>query len=431
MGAGGVTLAACGAAPQEGQTGPATSRAPAALQIVVAQGQPNVIAFKKMVAEFTASRPGTTVTIDETPLAPGQDQEGKLKALLAAGHAPDIAHTQMATALLFAKLSSVHALDKLIAGSKLTIKSLVHSSLEPGSRLDGKTVTIPTDVQSFVIWMNKDLLAAKGIPLPRHDWTWQDFAETARRLNGGSGAGRVWGFQADMFWSRFEPWIYQSGGAPFDAVNFPARSLIDQPPAIAAIQFLQDLTVKQQIMMAPQEKAEWTANNNRYNFPWRKGAVAMEFGHTNGINTFPQEIDFRYDPWPLPRQAKAATTMVVNAMVIFTTTRHLDESWEFVRFGASDAAMRYIVSDANRMPASKELAEKLFIPFARQQGGVPNPQPFVDAFDYGYPQTNTPALFTIQNECLRPVWPKLMDRGEPVKDHLVEGAKLINEWLKV
>ena len=156
----------------------------------------------------------------------------------------------------------------------------------------------------------------------------------------------------------------------------------------------------------------------------------MEFGHTNGLSTFPKEVPFKYDPWPLPRQAKAATTMVVNSMVIFNTTKSLDAAWDFVRFVVSDAGAKYTVTDSERMPARKDLAEKLFIPFARQTAGVSNPQPFVDAFEYGYPQTNTPALFKIQDDWLRGAWTRMMNGGESVRDVMTEGAKTINEWLK-
>lgn len=422
-----VVLAACG----QGGTEPApnSSAAPVTLNVVTWPGAADANAYKRIAADFSATRPNITVKVDETPLPAGQDQETKLKTMLAAGVAPDLAQTQTASALLFARLKAVRPLDTLLSASKVAVKDLMAPAMEAATRFDGKVVNIPADTQLFVVWLNKDWFAEANVPLPKPDWTWDDLAETARKLTKGTGDEKKWGFQADMFWSRFEPWIYQSGGKPFDQVNFPTKTLIDQPDAIGAIQFVQDMTVKAQSMISPQAKATWS-QANAYNFPWRRGAVAMEFGHTGGLRDFPKQIGFKYEPVPLPRKAKASTTFVTNTLVIFNGPTAVDATWQLLRFAVSEAGQKYVVSEASRMPPRKDLAEKLFLPFARQDGGVPNPQAFVNGFDSGIPQTNTPAIFRIQNEWLVPTWAKMMNGGESVRDHMLAGAPFINQVLK-
>ncbi len=61
---------------------------------------------------------------------------------------------------------------------------------------------IPEEITPWLVFINKDMLDAAGLPLPPADWTWEDYRTYAKKLTKGEGAGKVYGsFMND--WSQF------------------------------------------------------------------------------------------------------------------------------------------------------------------------------------------------------------------------------------
>lgn len=59
--------------------------------------------------------------------------------------------------------------------------------------LDGKVYTIPEYVTCWLVYLNKDMLDAAGLPVPPRDWTWADYRLYAKKLTHGEGASKVYG----------------------------------------------------------------------------------------------------------------------------------------------------------------------------------------------------------------------------------------------
>jgi multiple sugar transport system substrate-binding protein len=104
---------------------------------------------------------------------------------------------------------------------------------------------------SQAIYMNLDLLAQNGIPVPRVDlddpnsgWTYNEFRAIARKLTAdknGDGTTDQWGYNTNTaglgFWSR----IVWNFGGDFLVKEPEWHSTINSPQTIAAFQFIQDL----------------------------------------------------------------------------------------------------------------------------------------------------------------------------------------------
>ncbi|MNH90347.1 Lipoprotein LipO precursor [compost metagenome] len=80
--------------------------------------------------------------------------------------------------------------------------------------VNGKTYGIPLDGYVMTITLNKKLFRDKGVELPPMDWTWDDFLDSARKLN--DPAKGVAGFipmgkgpEAGWNWTNF---LYAAGG---------------------------------------------------------------------------------------------------------------------------------------------------------------------------------------------------------------------------
>ena len=112
----------------------------------------------------------------------------------------------------------------------------------------------------LVIW-NAGMLQRAGLPSPGQlnesgQWTVERFLDVARRsVRKGSGQPDVWGaeghFAAYALWLA---WVYGWGG---DVFNKDGTAIVlDQPAAVEALQWLQDLSLRQGVSPTASEAAE-------------------------------------------------------------------------------------------------------------------------------------------------------------------------------
>ena len=83
---------------------------------------------------------------------------------------------------------SVMALDDLISSNK-TDTSGYAGTLE-SIAIDGKTYALPYKTSSWVVYYNKDIFDAAGVPYPDGEWTWEEYYDIAGKLTSGEGA--IW-----------------------------------------------------------------------------------------------------------------------------------------------------------------------------------------------------------------------------------------------
>ena len=116
---------------------------------------------------------------------------------------------------------------------------------------DGGQYGLPRDLNTVVLYYNKAMFDAAGLPYPDDTWDWAKLVEVGKKLTldtDGDGTPDQWGLYtetADMenAWSSF---VWQNGG---DVMAADGKStVVDSPEAAAGIQFLQDLIWKDKIV---------------------------------------------------------------------------------------------------------------------------------------------------------------------------------------
>src|SRR3990172_2679668 len=136
--------------------------------------EPQTLAvLHQLAAEFEKTRPNVEVKIEG--LAWG-DLEKKLTAALAAGAPPDATHGQPITCASFAAKGLLRPLDDLVAA--IGQDNLV-DAFRNLCRVDGRTYGVGHSPASSVFVYRKDLLAQKGLKVPK---TWDELIRTAEAL---------------------------------------------------------------------------------------------------------------------------------------------------------------------------------------------------------------------------------------------------------
>ncbi|MBI4560244.1 MAG: extracellular solute-binding protein [Candidatus Hydrogenedentes bacterium] len=142
--------------------------------------------------------------------------------------------------------------------------SAVWPCLRPLVTLDGREYGHPDNAHAPAMWFNKAIFDEAGEPYPPNDWTWTEFIEIAQRLTKRDSRGRPVRFGFIGYWdwqSALAQWganIYTSEGT---------RSVLDEPKACQAVQFMQDLIYKHKVMPTPTEEAAMSGSGG-----WGAGA---------------------------------------------------------------------------------------------------------------------------------------------------------------
>ena len=101
----------------------------------------------------------------------------------------------------------------------------------------GDLFGLPTEVVPTVLYYHQAVVAAAGVTIPTQPWTWTQFLAVAQRLT----ARPVFGFAfSEQRAADILPWLWSYGGRMVDAAF--RVSLLTRPEALAALQWLLDLT---------------------------------------------------------------------------------------------------------------------------------------------------------------------------------------------
>ncbi|MDR0636644.1 MAG: sugar ABC transporter substrate-binding protein [Treponema sp.] len=143
----------------------------------------------KLVEAYNASHPGIRVVYHSIP---NDDYDDKIKVLAAGGSDMDIfwirtpAQTQQ-----FITNNALLDLSSYIQASGLDLAPIRSTSL-PGAMRSGKIYGLPTTGSAWMLFYNKDLFDAKGLPYPIN-FTWSQYLELAKQLTYTEGGKKYWG----------------------------------------------------------------------------------------------------------------------------------------------------------------------------------------------------------------------------------------------
>ncbi|MFF4845498.1 ABC transporter substrate-binding protein [Streptomyces collinus] len=202
----GSALTACGAQ-DDGSSG-------GTVRIDMWHGQTDtgLAAIKDMVARFEKEHPGIRVNLGGGVLADVMLQ--KVTAGLVSGSVPDVAYIFGSDLASLARSPRLVDQTQLVTKARTPWKQYWHASRDAVT-VKGKVRATPALLDSLAVVCNKKVFRDADVPLPKDDWTWDDFVETADRLTDPSrkvfGTGWPGAGDEDTVW-RIWPMVWDLGG---------------------------------------------------------------------------------------------------------------------------------------------------------------------------------------------------------------------------
>lgn len=124
------------------------------------------------IARFEQAHPGVTVEYESG--IPVDEYSEWLAGQLLGGNAPDVFFVLPDDFGLLAEIGALAPLDDRMGGEDGLDPALYYDACLQAGQQGGKQLALPYESAATVMFVNRTLLEAYGIPMPRNDWTWQD-----------------------------------------------------------------------------------------------------------------------------------------------------------------------------------------------------------------------------------------------------------------
>ena len=362
--------AASPATPRPPTGAPTTTVPPRTVQVLVAwpdwlEEYSGVLGL--LAEEFTDRHPLLTVDWQPILLAHDPDSPGfgqQIAQLHSAGVLYDVMQLLLdLTSHLFIGDAAVD-LNPFIRSDRYDLSDYWPGAIE-AMQWERKLYGLHTEVRPTVLWLNETLFASAGLIVPTTAWTWSQFGDAVRKLTDRQQPEPTFGFGFEVQSFSTLPWLWANGGAMLSADR--SESLVAQPEAQGALQWLSDLTRSQAVTLWGAEFSR--ANETNVVKLFLDGRVAMlsaywfsEPAFTQALGRVPQFNLALAEPPRGPRQSASFLDQFPGAYHLSKTARVSDDAWRFLRWWTSEEAQRRFQAESNSLewfplpPARRSLA---------------------------------------------------------------------------
>lgn len=318
--------------------------------------EPEVTAWRHVAAMVTEKYPDITVEFQTTSFP---DYWTKLPALAAAGKLADIVSLQSLRAPGFAQLMA--PLDARIKADGFDAAAFDPSIMKGLSR-NGVQFAIPYDFGPLVLYYNRDLFTAAGLPMPKPGWTEADFDRAADALTKNGQSGLVVSVPDAFFaFARSRGASYLDKNGELDLVNDGMKQAFT-----AYVKLVSERKV------APLFPASGTQSSSQANGRFTSGGVGMYVDGPWQLINVKRKSAFALGVAPLPARAAGSLTVTAGSgFGISKTSRHPDEAWKAIQVMTSPAAEQYLAENGRALPARTAQQTYWFETAAKDVDGAP------------------------------------------------------------
>jgi sn-glycerol 3-phosphate transport system substrate-binding protein len=347
-----------------------------------------------LVARYNAAQSRVVVR----PVHQGDYYEAlaKLRAALAAGDAPSLAHVVLEVVPYLATAGVLEPLDGYEGASEMDfVPALAQRGAFAGAEHE-PLVAVPFNRSTPIAFANADVLEREGASMPR---TWDELRATARALTRRDGSTTTrWGFEVPISWWYWVAMTCQAGGSLVDgrgAVTLGGEA------GESALRFLQTLVRDDRVMRPPpgRDYQAWQSQNESF----LRGRIATMWSSTAYVRYLENTASFRVVAAPLPRNVRAS---VPTGGTMFVLPRAVPDeekraAWDFVRWMSAPEQAAGWATRTGYMPVTRSAVASLEA--SGYYAAHPNDRVAYDQLSDVAPWPWLPDLFRIDRQIVEPL----------------------------
>lgn len=288
-------------------------------------------ANQKIVDAFENENPNIKVEIEYIGDMSSQEYLKKVDIMLMGNEKIDLVMTPSVVDFSTrASSMSYLPLDEYFSEEGKSIDDIYSSQMA----VDGKHYGIASDMKYNIVLINKQMLDDAGLPVPSLDWTWEDYAEYAKKMTHGDGANRVYGSYLHN-WSSTMTMGMQTKKVGNPLFKTPTELFVTEPTFKMWMEYVNQI---ENIDKVSTPLADIKSLNMNYRDQFFTGKIAMLPMATYMIPEIGNEKyphDFVTTFAPIPTWDDGTPGMVAGAPLIYSiakTSEHPEEAFKYLRF---------------------------------------------------------------------------------------------------
>lgn len=299
---------------------------------------------KAIAAKFEAAHPGVKVQVE----AYGEGYDQKISASFGAGNPPDVMYMWDFPTYE----SSLEDLAPYIAKGGVDLNDMPPALLNYAKVLrDGKdrTVGVPSGFTTHVVYYNKAMFDAAGIPHPKEGWTWDDLRAAAAKLTNKD--KKVYGFGVDgnpdpydfqnYLWSNGTAWVSPDGKS--------TQGYLNSPETKAVFKMFVDMVKSGDAVLFG------VGDNQSYRELFNSDRLGMVIsGNWPKPDFEAAKKDFGTVTLPAFAGKPAVSVVNISAVSMAKDSKEKDLAWQFIQYFASPEA---VAMRTNDMPILASVAK--------------------------------------------------------------------------
>ncbi|MDQ0058680.1 ABC transporter substrate-binding protein [Paenibacillus harenae] len=294
--------------------------------------------WKKTLDAYNQVNPNVTVELVQLS-EKGDTQEATKKLDLAAASAEQIDVLMFSDAAAYAQrvvLGMAAPLDEYIAKDGYKVEE----DYKVDTHLDGKVYALPGKFNPWYVLLNKDHLDEAGLSVPS-DWTWDEYADYAKKLTKGEGATKRYGtyFHGPQNggWMEFLKLKLENQPQNSEFLKADGTSNLDDPNFRA--------TLELRVKMEKEDKSsvpysdiisQKLAYRNQF---FNQSASMLTIGswmntEIGGTDKVPLAFHVAVAPFPKnnPGDERGLTPVTTDYVAVSNSSKHKEEAYKFVRW---------------------------------------------------------------------------------------------------
>ncbi|WP_369247450.1 ABC transporter substrate-binding protein [Streptomyces sp. R41] len=300
--------------------------------------------WDKLAKEYEADHPGVEV---EVSVYPWTDVDRKVKEMVAAGDAPDMA--QIGAYADYAAKGELYKVDDLIS---IPVQANFVPQLTDAGQMDRTQYGMPFASSTRLLFYNKTLFSQAGLTPPR---TWSGLAADAKALKS-RGVKFPYALPLGPEEAQAETmqWLLSGGGGYTDDVGTYS---IDSPQNIKTLTWLKDELVGKGLTgpVAPAKLNRADAFS-----AFTRGEVGMLVGHPTLMQTAAKKgVKFGMVPMPGIDGRAKSTMGVADWMMAFKKNGHGEQIGDFLDFVYDDKNVLAFSHEYNLLPVTASASEAM------------------------------------------------------------------------
>ena len=329
-----------------------------------------------LIDDFRKLNPSISVTLERAPYFKYS------QTILAReeGRGPDVIFVEVNNYADFFNQGFLEPLDSYAKTDRLDFTDYYPAILDRFTS-GGQRYVMPRDTAPWcLVYYNKNAFDEAKVPYPRDDWDWDQFVQTALKVQKTNLAGEVlrWGFIDDKILPT--AWIYGAGGNFAADVQHPNRwSFADDPHSLRGVKFRADLINKHKVTLAPSKVPGMAENEGSDMF--RFGTAAMYLSGLKWTPLFREIKDFKWDVAMVPRGPGGIRAFSTggSGYGMSSHSKEKKTAWKLVKFLTSPEAEVKRMASGLAQPALKKMANS---PLFLDQKDPLNKKILIDAVQY-------------------------------------------------